>query len=65
MSARCELTDLLVEQCAHCRPVEPKPEKVGPRIVAQYNGYCPECGDGIDQGDTIVRTDDGWVHENC
>jgi hypothetical protein len=67
LDERCILSDLPVDQCAcryHAKP-EPPRVKVGPSIVAQYNGFCPECGEGIDQGDIIVRTDDGWVHESC
>lgn len=50
-------------------PVEP-PRQPRPRAVeAQYPGHCPNCGEGIRQGDLIVsdgdRQDGIWVHQEC
>ena len=32
---------------------------------ANYNTMCPACGEWIDAGDEITRSDDGYVHEEC
>lgn len=37
-------------------------------ILAQYDGWCPECGEQIEAGvDMIVCDDDDgqWVHADC
>jgi hypothetical protein len=69
---RCEITELLRDQCAHCRP-KPEPSlfalpsdsDVGPAIRSAYDGWCHACSESIDSGDMIRRTHDGWVHEDC
>jgi len=53
--------ELLVEQCADCRPAPaPDPfdepaERPGRAVwfEARYGGTCCECGDRFDPGDTI------------
>lgn len=68
--ARCELTELLVDQCAHCRPAPvPEPSEAtsyGPWILAVYGGECADCDDQIWPGDAI-RSDGegGWLCETC
>lgn len=32
---------------------------------ARFDSECAECGWEIDEGDMIVMTDDGAVHEDC
>jgi hypothetical protein len=67
MAARCELTDLLVDQCAHCRPAgAPAVDPDAPRIEAQFATRCPaDRSHEIEPGDMIVLTDVGWVCEGC
>lgn len=72
MSDRCELSGLLVEQCA-CRIHGQRPDQGlgvfgahrAPTIEARCVTTCPACDDDIQPGDRITRTDDGWVHEGC
>ncbi len=63
---RCDLTDLLVSACAHCRPkpapappVRRDPEltgldfdhDIGPEVLAQYDGRCAcGCAEEIEAG---------------
>lgn len=62
--ARCELTELLVEQCAHCRglddPETPDVVKSRP-FTAAYSGDCHWCGRRYSEGDRIrrIHDDDG------
>lgn len=72
---RCEVTDLLVEQCAHCtvphKPIPPDPftapaSKLGRWFTSEYPGECSGCGDRFDGGDRI-RSDGegGWLAGCC
>ena len=68
MSARCDLSDLPVEQCA-CRIHGPSevPEVVavvGQPFEAVYPGMCVRCEGRIVEGDRIARAADasGYVH---
>ena len=64
MTDRCDLTDLLVDQCAHCLGHGAAPglaERTGPQITARYYGSCAHCGDGYAPGDRIAGTADGWA----
>lgn len=73
-TARCDLTDLLVNQCAHCLGHD-KPEKVDPKslmgpsfrvITAQYEGRCVlDARHAIEPGDSIANTDHGWICGAC
>lgn len=71
--ARCELTDLLARECAHCRRI-PDPEPIGPLLggrvlTARYDGRCYACGHPYQCGDKIRRiTDDdgsGYLGPCC
>lgn len=74
---RCELTELLVDQCAHCRDLaDPAEEQRLMRqrlatqgwIPADYPGKCGTCGDDYPPG-TMIRKprwgDRRWVAECC
>ena len=70
---RCDLSDLLVEECA-CRIHKPE-QAINPSapwvaagwaFEARFPGRCPDCDDGIDVGADICRTPDGeYVHAEC
>lgn len=70
---RCELTELLVDQCAHCRGVDDlpalPPKWSGPLtwIPAQFPGRCSGCGEPINPGDWIISDghETGWRGECC
>lgn len=64
---RCELTELLVEQCAHCRghhgpstdtTAEPRRYAADvdnqPVTSAVFRSRCPECGEMINPDDPIT-----------
>lgn len=69
---RCELTELIKTQCAHCRsprrPSVPQfveavfastpdvDDVVVATFQAQYPGKCADCGDYFPRGATISRT---------
>lgn len=68
---RCEITELVTEQCAHCRRLPDLPadlfdepaerERPGGRgwMAARYAGRCSDCGGHIEPGDSIVYAHDG------
>jgi len=64
MSDRCELSDLPVDQCA-CRVHAPEPARVvrdyviTARFPARFDSECDACGNAMDEGDPIARTDAG------
>lgn len=66
---RCERSDLLASQCAHCRGdvLESEPDfVVVARFPAKYAGVCAACGEPFEVEDRIGRTDDGdYVCEVC
>ena len=62
MTERCELTDMLTDQCAHCRKLpELDPPAFSHAFVAAYAGYCHYCGRDFAAGERIrrVHDDDG------
>lgn len=65
MSERCELSDLPVDQCACRIHTPPEPERsqrdyvITARFPARFDSECDACGNAMDQGDPIARTDDG------
>ncbi|MFI6368680.1 hypothetical protein ACIBG0_38860 [Nocardia sp. NPDC050630] len=57
----CLVNDMPKAWCSHCRGLEePKPEPLD-WFPAQYVGVCAECGQPIDRGDDIARTEDGYI----
>ncbi|MER5703497.1 hypothetical protein ABT023_16350 [Micromonospora sp. NPDC002296] len=65
---RCTVTDLLVAQCAHCRPapVDDRVARIGPWISATYRGACSGCGARVEEFDEIRSDGDGgWLARCC
>lgn len=76
---RCDLTELLVSQCAHCQGARSVEEQAADEsraiahrpgwIEAQYPGECYRCGEPIAVGDLIHRSDShrsvGWIGSCC
>jgi hypothetical protein len=68
---RCERTDLLASDCAHCKgldeqkPTRRKPE-MGSWFPARYDGHCSDCKTEFVAGEQI-RSDGetGYVGECC
>lgn len=71
MPDRCILTELLVDQCGHCRTSEPaartdRSTRPGPWFTATYAGECDGCGGQIEPGDQIrADGEGGWQGECC
>jgi hypothetical protein len=70
--ARCDLTDLLVDQCAHCLKhtdtavIDAGTVVVGHTRLARFDGRCAiDARHGIDVGDRIGQTEHGWVCSSC
>lgn len=73
---RCERTDLVVEQCAHCKGQQSVDEQVlavRARLLrhpawfaSQYPGKCDACGEPFAPG-TAIRMElrHGWIAECC
>ena len=64
MGKRCDLTDLLADQCAHCLGHDTRPGLVvrtGPLVVSRYRGTCAHCGDEYAAGEPIAGTAAGWA----
>lgn len=68
---RCAISDLVVSQCAHCRPPAPEPPldraKFGPWFEAGHDSDCDgTCGGEIQAGD-MIRSDGegGWLCTGC
>jgi hypothetical protein len=68
---RCEITELPVDQCAHCKtkgdPRTTRPALRRGWFEARYPGQCRSCGDWFAAGTHITGTDgsDGWTAECC
>lgn len=74
---RCDKTDLLVDQCAHCRRLlDPGDEarqqrkaliSTGEWIEAKWRGKCVRCGEWFPEGAAIRPAEDrlGWIAECC
>lgn len=72
---RCERTDLLVSQCAHCRPAPPPTPRdtsaFGPWFVARFESDCdgdggPQCLGVIEEGEPCRSDGDGgWLCQGC
>lgn len=63
MSERCELSDLLVTECArvkHAPKVLPRTGIViTARFPAHFDSRCDECDSQMHEGEIISRTEDG------
>jgi hypothetical protein len=56
---RCRLTELLVDQCAHCRQLpDPPPRRTGRPFRSAYTGHCWDCGEPYAVDDRIRRVSD-------
>ncbi len=66
MDERCEVTDLLKQQCGHCQDVQETKPEYGPWFQARYDGECDGCGEEFERGDTI-RSDGegGYLFGDC
>ena len=69
MADRCDLTDLIVDQCAcptHRGDPDPAPEEietVGQSFDARFPGFCLRCERHVPEGDRIIRAaEGGYVH---
>jgi hypothetical protein len=64
---RCDLTELLVDQCSHCRGDELQSETTdrGPWFTAAYPGACSRCGTGFEPGDEIRAGGHGGYLPEC
>lgn len=54
----CELTDLLVVSCGHCKGIRDEPEHAdpadfGPWFTARRDGWCAGCKTTVETGDRI------------
>jgi hypothetical protein len=61
---RCGLTELPVDQCAHCRPAAPEPPRdpasFGPWFEARFESDCDgDCGGVIEEGDSCRADGEG------
>jgi hypothetical protein len=70
MSERCELSDLLVDQCA-CRKHNPpvwqtRDHIITARFPARFDSECDACGEAMAEGDPIARTDNSeYICHGC
>lgn len=69
---RCSLTELLVDQCGHCRTPESAARtdrrftRPGPWFPASYAGECDTCGEEFEPGDQIrANGEGGWEGREC
>lgn len=72
MTARCEMTELPVDMCAHClghtdheTPRQLPAAQLGPTVQANFPGHCATCGGRYPAGTTIRRGPDGWTADCC
>ena len=73
MKEICTLTDLPIEWCGcrvHVKADEtaagdPSWIQTGAPFTAQYSTPCPACGEWMDPGDYICRTNHGFTHVEC
>lgn len=76
-NVRCELTDLIRSQCAHCRPAPPVPEDIAELraglyrrgwFPSRYAGECRGCGDPFPPDTAVHRAPGdagGFIAECC
>lgn len=66
---RCEISDLLPSDCAHCRGIKSELDFSG-KLVAEfpalYAGKCAACDRRYEQDHRIGRTEDGdYICRRC
>ncbi len=70
---RCERTDLIKDQCAHCRGHD-HPEQdyigshppLGTTVLARFEARCARYVEHrIEPGDVIRKADEGWLCTDC
>lgn len=68
VSTRCEVTDLIADQCACPRHRGDdvgtiRPRRSGPQMASRYGGRCACCEERYDLGDQIGYSSEamGWV----
>lgn len=58
-AARCEQTELLAAECAHCTGAtiagDPATLTIAYTFAAGHAGECAHCGEPFDRGQTIAR----------
>lgn len=72
MTTRCTVTELLPDQCAHCKPApvadpfDAPRQLLGPWFTAQFASECAACWGGIEIFDRI-RADGrgGYLCTDC
>ena len=66
---RCELTELEVSSCAHCRKLPDRPpelRRLGRPFAAAYAGRCTDCDERFDVGDRIrADGEGGYLCADC
>lgn len=65
---RCDLTDLYVRDCAHCRGIpDPPPteRRLGRWFAAAFPGHCTDCDDQFDTGDRIRADGESGYLATC
>lgn len=70
MPDRCDLSDLLVTECACRLHATPEPRAASDGIVARFparfDSNCDQCGRRMHEGDPIAKTYDGdYICEGC
>jgi hypothetical protein len=68
MADRCSVTELIVEQCAHCRRIPDPPKRLlGRMFTSAFAGRCIDCEEPFEAG-TRLRYDPaapGYVASCC
>jgi PHP family Zn ribbon phosphoesterase len=62
LGKRCEKTDLLETDCAHCRNSYKEVERTR---TADFRSACTSCGGTINPKDQIGRVEGVWVCSSC
>lgn len=69
---RCEITDLLERECAHCLGIPDAAARTtatyaadARRYTAVWPGKCASCGDGFDAGDHLYGVAGAWLGPCC
>lgn len=66
---RCELTEIEVLSCAHCKGLGHEPiipgRTLGPPFTAAYAGRCSECDERFAVGDRIRADGEGGYVGPC